>query len=106
MRTSKKISEDYRVLDVYKKLHEDSASIIDGWKTMNKNDLINAYIDVENDKKLADAYMSAIILRYWSNIYKYSVLSYKSVNDPTIYYDWLVSSIMKAIGNTTIYHRQ
>lgn len=99
MRTSTKIAEDCRVLDVYKKLHEDSASIVDGWKTMNKNDLINAYIDVEDDKKLADAYMSAIILRYWSNIYKYSALSYKSVNDPTIYYDWLVSSIMKAIKN-------
>ena len=99
MRISTKIWEDYIVLDVYKKLHEDSASIVDGWKTMNKNDLINAYIDVENDKKLADAYMSAIILRYWSNIYKYSALSYKSVNDPTIYYDWLVSSIMKAIKN-------
>ena len=85
------------MLESYREAHEKCASIIDGWKDMNKNDLINKYIEVENDKKLADAYMSAIICRYWSKISTYEMKSFKSVNDQTIYYDWLVSAILRAI---------
>lgn len=84
-------------LEVYRKAHEVKASIIDGWKTMNKNDLVNKYIEVENNKELADAYMSAILCRYWGIISFYRKMSYRSVHDDTIYYDWLVTSVMRAI---------
>ena len=85
------------MLDFYKRAHEQKASIIPNWHKMNKNDLINKYLEVEDDPVLADAYMSAIIVRYWSAISKYHYLSYKSVKDITTYYDWLVLAIMWAV---------
>ena len=55
-------------LEFYRKAHEARASSIEGWKTMNKNDLVNKYIEVEDNAELADAYMSAILCRYWGII--------------------------------------
>ena len=87
------------ILEEYKAAHEKLASSIPGWKKMNKNDLINKYIEVENDPKLADVYMSAIICRYWWVIGKYFNTSKNAVKDYTIFYDWLVRGVMKAIKN-------
>lgn len=55
------------------------AKNIPGWDTMNKNDLINAYIDNKDDPILRDIYFSAVILRYWNNVYKYYTLSGKLI---------------------------
>lgn len=84
-------------LNFYKNKHKAEASIIPNWEKMNKNALINAYIDHEDDPKLSSAYLSAIICRYWNNIHTYHLQSNIVVKDPTLYYDWLVSAIMRAI---------
>ena len=61
----------------YKTLYT-AASSIPNWQTMNKNDLINAYIDNEEDEKLRNSYFAAIMCRYWKNIFKYYAQSKNS----------------------------
>ena len=61
---------------------------------MNKNDLINAYIDHENDEPLRNAYFSAIMCRYWGNIGKYYTASKASGFTIEDCYSWLVEAIM------------
>lgn len=80
-------------------MHLQKASAVPGWDTMNKNDLINKYIDAKGDKRSEEAYLSAIICRYWWAISKYEKTSHKSIQDSTIYYDWLVNAILKATKN-------
>lgn len=77
----------------YKTLYN-SASTIQNWQTMNKNDLINAYIDHENDEILRSAYFSAIMCRYWGNIGKYYMSSKASGFTIDDCYSWLVEAIM------------
>ena len=85
------------MLDDYKKAYDKCADIIPNWRIMNKNDLVNKYIDIEQDPRLANAYMSAIIVRYWGALSKYKLLSYKSISEQEIYHDWLVQAILRAI---------
>ena len=47
----------------YKTLY-DCASIIPNWKTANKNDLADAYVDNEANELLRNAYFAALMLRY------------------------------------------
>ena len=58
------------MLNDYRQLYEDYANTyLTGWKTANKNDLCEHYVtEKEKNSKLADAYLSAIIVRYWSLI--------------------------------------
>ena len=88
------------MLDSYKKAYEQCADnlIKENWRKMNKNVLVNKYIEIENDPKLANAYMSAIIVRYWGAINKYHMMSYRSAT-PENYHDWLVGAILRAIKN-------
>lgn len=70
---------------------------IPGWRKVNKNTLVNKYIEYEHtNRELANAYMGAIFCRYWHNISKYYATSYQSVSVETCY-DWLVRSILYAI---------
>ena len=86
------------MLESYKKAYEKCADtwIKENWRKMNKNDLINKYIEIESDPHLANAYMSAIIVRYWGAISKYHMLSYKSAT-PENYHDWLVGALLRGI---------
>ena len=84
------------MIDSCKKTYLQYASIIPGWDKMNKNDLINKYIEVENDPQLANAYLSAIILRYWNALNKYYFTSYRSTDVETCH-EWLVSAILRAL---------
>lgn len=86
------------MLEAYKKAHEDCADayIKENWRKMDKNVLVNRYVEVEENPALADAYMSAIICRYWGAISKYYSSSYKSVDVQTCY-EWLVQAILWAV---------
>lgn len=86
------------MLEAYKKAHEDCADayIKENWRKMDKNVLVNRYVEVEENPVLADAYMSAIICRYWGAISKYYSSSYKSVDVQTCY-EWLVQAILWAV---------
>lgn len=88
------------MLDTYKKTYEEHADslITENWRRMDKNKLVNRYIEVEQDKKLAEAYLSAIICRYWGTLNKYYNSSYNSVDKFTCH-DWLVGGILRAIKN-------
>ena len=80
----------------YKTLYT-AASSIPNWQTMNKNDLINAYIDNEEDKSLRNSYFAAIMCRYWKNIFKYYAQSKNSGFTIEDCYSWLVEAIMIAL---------
>lgn len=86
------------MLSSYKSSHEKCADalITEDWRKMNKNKLVNRYLEVEKDKDLANAYLSAIIVRYWGALSKYYNSSYKVVDKMTCY-DWLVDAIMRAL---------
>ncbi len=86
------------MLNSYKKEYEKCAdlSIKEDWRKMNKNVLVSRYIEVEKNPVLANAYMSAIICRYWGALNKYYNASYNSVDKFTCH-DWLVQAILRAI---------
>ena len=80
----------------YKTLYN-AASSIPNWQTMNKNDLINVYIDNEKDENLRNSYFAAIMCRYWKNIFKYYAQSKNSGFTIEDCYSWLVEAIMIAL---------
>ena len=80
----------------YKTLYN-CASIIPDWKTTNKNDLANAYVDNEDNERLRDAYFSALMLRYWGNIGKYYTSSKASGFSIEDCYNWLIEALMYSL---------
>lgn len=86
------------MLESYKKSYEDQADLYikENWREMNKNDLVNRYIEVEDNATLANAYMSAIICRYWNSLNNYYLKSCNSVS-PEECYGWLLNAILWAV---------
>lgn len=80
------------MLDEYKELCRKAAGFAKGWEQLSKNDLCRAYVANKGNKPLQDAYISAILYRYWSLISKYY---YQSSNcaTPEECYEWLVDSV-------------
>ena len=80
------------MLDEYKELCRESASFAKGWEKLSKNDLCRAYVLNKNNPELQNAYLSAILYRYWNLISKYY---YQSSNcaTPEECYTWLVDSV-------------
>lgn len=80
------------MLDEYKELCRRAAGVAEGWENLSKNDLCRAYVANKDNKVLQDAYMSAILYRYWNLIGKYY---YQSANcaTPEECYEWLVDSV-------------
>lgn len=74
------------------------AEYVNGWRDVRKSELVNKYIEYEqsNDEFWKNAYMSAIICRYWPKIQRF----YKSTPLVSTYeeiYDLLINSILRAI---------
>ena len=86
------------MFESHKKMFEQHADlIVPGWRKINKNQLINKYIENEtSNKELAGGYISAILCKYWGAISKYYLKSHSSVGVETCY-DWLIRSIFYAI---------
>ena len=80
------------MLDEYKELCRQSASIIPKWQDLSKNDLCREYVRNKGNSKIQNAYLSAILYRYWNLISKYY---YQSSNcaTPEECYGWLVDSV-------------
>lgn len=80
------------MLEEYKEVCRKSADTIPGWMSMSKNDLCRAYVKNKENKSLQNAYMSAILFKYWGLISKYY---YQSSNcaTPEECYGWLVDSV-------------
>ena len=78
--------------------YENSANFLPNWKTINKNELVNKYVEYEKkNKELAEHYLSAIICRYWHNIYKYYNKGSK-LNPLEDYYEWVLEAILKCLN--------
>ena len=85
------------MLDDYKELCRQSADIIPNWSTMSKNDLCREYLVHKNDSVLQNAYMSAILYKYWNLIGKYYYMSANCAT-PEECYTWLVDSVCYCVN--------
>ena len=84
------------MLDDYKHLYEMSANIIPNWKTLDKNELCRRCVKYENDAVLYNAYLSAILYKYWNLIPKFHSKC-GGIATPEMVYDWLVDSVSYAL---------
>lgn len=85
------------VLDDIRRTYEVSADCcIHNWREMNKNDLINAAVDHADDKVLYNAYVSAIMCRYWYLINKFYYQNSSSTTAEEVY-GWLIDSVLYAL---------
>ncbi len=77
-----------------KNIYKQTAERIPGWDKLSKSDLIRKYCEFKNDPYYADAYMSAIMLKYWGSLNKYY---YGKSHSEHIYiedcYDWLTQAV-------------
>lgn len=80
------------MLDEYKELCRTAAEIIPNWASMSKNDLCRAYVQNKGNDVLQNAYLSAILYRYWNLIPKYHHMSANCAS-PEDCYEWLVDSV-------------
>lgn len=80
------------MLDEYRELCRSSAAVIPGWEKMSKNDLCRAYVLNKGNEYLQNAYLSAILYRYWNLISKYYYMSANCAT-PEECYGWLVDSV-------------
>ena len=80
------------MLDEYKELCRKAACLAPGWQELSKNDLCREYVKNKGNETLQNAYISAILYRYWNLISKYY---YQSANcaTPEECYEWLVDSV-------------
>ena len=80
------------MLEEYKEICYRSASVISDWEKLSKNDLCRAYVSNKGNPLLQNAYLSAILYKYWNLIGKYY---YQSANcaTPEECYGWLVDSV-------------
>ena len=80
------------MLDEYKELCRSAADIIPEWTSMSKNDLCRAYVANKGNTNIQNAYLSAILYRYWNLIGKYYYMS-SNCASPEECYGWLVDSV-------------
>ena len=80
------------MLEEYKELCLKAANLAPGWQELSKNDLCREYVKNKGNETLQNAYISAILYRYWNLISKYY---YQSANcaTPEECYGWLVDSV-------------
>lgn len=85
------------MLTEYRKIYENCAdSLIPNWRTINKNDLCNLYLK-HKGTALENAYLSAIILNYWSLIGSwYSSQQYKFATEEDCY-ESVIDSILYSL---------
>lgn len=87
------------MLEEYKRMYEEKASVIPNWRQISKNDLCNLYVDCdENHNELAENYLAAIICRYWPAIDKLYTMSSNCATKEDCY-EWLIDAIMYALNH-------
>lgn len=80
------------MLDEYKEMCFTCANLIPGWESMSKNDLCRAYVANKGNDAMQNAYISAILYKYWNLIPKYYHQS-ENCATPEECYGWLVDSV-------------
>lgn len=86
------------MLDNYKSWNEKNATAVlgDSWRKENKNNLFHKCIENENNDLVYNAYISAIISRYFNLVVSYTFKA-KGAFTAEDCYDWLLDVIIKAI---------
>lgn len=86
------------MLEEYKQLYEENASLISDWKSIDKNAICFYYVDNKDtmSETIKDAYLSAIIYKFW---YLLKFTYHKQDNSIEVIsiedcYDCLIASIM------------
>ncbi len=84
-----------------KNIYKQIAERIPEWKKQSNSDLIRNFVKYKNsDAYKADGYMSAIMLKYWSNLNSYY---YGKARGNRIYaedcYDWLTQAVITITNN-------
>lgn len=85
------------MLEEYKELCRQTADSIDGWRDLTKNELCIAYVKNRGNEDIQNAYLGAILYRYWNLIPKYHYLS-SSCATPEDCYEWLVDSVLCCVN--------
>ena len=80
------------MLDEYKNIFRSCANRIPDWESVSKNDLCRKYLECETNSELQNAYLSAIMLRYWNLIGKYYYMSSNAASIEDCY-EWLEDSV-------------
>ena len=85
------------MLEEYKELCLKAANLAPEWQELSKNDLCREYVKNKGNETLQNAYISAILYRYWNLISKYY---YQSANcaTPEECYGWLVDSVFTCVN--------
>lgn len=83
--------------NIWKHYMQCANSTVPNWKSMNKNDLINDYIKYENNSRLKQGYMAAIICRYWPSLLGYINKCYLNVA-PEELYDAFIEAIIYSLN--------
>lgn len=84
------------MLDEYKKLYIENASLIPDWKNLSRNELCRKYLSTK-DVNIKDSYVSAIILSFWHVMVKaYNKYPVKVLTEEDCY-DCLVQSVLSAL---------
>lgn len=84
------------MLEDIKKSYRQSANNISGWQTMDKNLLANLYLKYEHKEPEKSYYFSALMLRYWKNVYKFYKTSRSARLEISDFTSWLAESFFVA----------
>lgn len=85
-----------RLLEEIRQTYLKFANNIPNWKTMNKNKLANLYLEHEHSEPERSYYFSALMCRYWSNVYKFYRTSKSTKLDISDFTSWLAESFFVA----------
>lgn len=88
--------EDMRLLEEIRRTYLKFANNIPNWETMNKNKLANLYLEHEHSEPERSYYFSALMCRYWSNVYKFYRTSKSTKLDISDFTSWLAESFFVA----------
>lgn len=83
------------MLDEYKQLYKEKADLLKNWKKLGRSELAFRYLKYKDkDDILAEAYLSALIYKFWNviehNYYKQTI-KYASPEDC---YQWVIDAIL------------
>lgn len=86
------------MLEGNRQIYEELANtVLPDWGNMDKNDLVRKACECKS-KNLKDAYVAAIMLKYWNKLSTYSYKC-KLAATPEDVHTWLVLAVMYAIDN-------
>lgn len=84
------------MLDDIKQTYIKYADNIPGWKTMDKSKLANLYLEHEHVEPERSYYFSALMCRYWKNVFKFYKASQGTRLELSDFTSWLAESFFIA----------